>query len=186
MENTDIWFYAPKFIPFADDIFSELMSQESKFFPERTMVLYGRSVSLKRRSSIITDCETSPYKATDVVTFKWSECGSVLKCKQFLKDTLKLDFDYCLCHLYPNEQAGIAWHVDKEAMTTPIVSISLGETRKFCMKDLKTGEQKDFELGHGDLFLMKTGCQQKFKHCVPKETKSKGPRINLTFRRIES
>ena len=186
MENTDVWFYAPKFIPFADEVFAELMSNESEFFPERTMVMYGREVNLKRRSCIVTDRTYSPYKATDVVNFKWSESPGVEKCKQFLKDKLGLDFDYCLCHLYPNESAGIAWHFDKEAMTTPIVSISLGETRKFCMKELGENQvQTDFELEHGDMFLMKTGCQQRFKHCIPKETRKRGPRINLTFRRIE-
>lgn len=90
-------------------------------------------------------------------------------------------------HLYPDEKAGISWHNDREAMKTPIISISLGDTRKFRLRPITETKlySTEYELNHGDLFLMKTGCQTQYKHCVPGESSKKLPRINLTFRQIE-
>lgn len=185
MENTKLWFYAPNFLPFADELFSELMGMAETIFPIRSTVLYGREVTLKRRSSIFTDSGTS-YKSTELLRLGWSVSPQLARCKQYLADQLKIDFDYCLVHLYPDEKAAISWHFDREALQTPIVSISLGETRKF---QLRPRDQKapthEYRLSHGDLFLMKTGCQQAYQHRVPAESSPLNPRINLTFRKIE-
>ena len=191
MDNTKYWFYSSNFIPFADDIFHQLISDIDKYFPERTMFLYGKTVKLKRRSCIVTSTTSMNdkilYNSDDLPFFDWTECSQIERCKQFLNEKLKINFDYCLVHLYPDEKAGIGWHFDKEALKTPIVSISLGETRKFRLRPFSETKSwsNEFELKHGDMFLMKTGCQQNYKHCVPVETSSKKARINLTFRRLE-
>ena len=101
-------------------------------------------------------------------------------------------FDYVLVHLYENGKSGISWHNDSEAHRSYIASLSLGATRKFRFKEIgkRTGYDYEFSLKSGDLLVMNKrgpendfiGCQDKFYHTVPQESKLKEPRINLTFR----
>ena len=193
MQNTKYWFYAPGFISFADDIFEELYTHKEHWFPERKMFMYGKEVTLKRKSCVFSDLQL-PLKDQDAEKIKiygmdahdWSESKQIIKLREFLKDQLKIQFDYCLTHLYPDENAAISWHYDREALKTPIVSISLGDSRKFRLKPKNSSVHTDeYVLNHGDMFVMKVGCQQNYLHCVPKETDKKGPRINLTLRKFE-
>lgn len=94
--------------------------------------------------------------------------------------------DYGLVHYYCDENACINWHCDVEAMGTPIYSISLGGTRRFCLRDKITKEILTFNLNDGDLFIMKAGCQQKFEHCIKPIKQYDKPRISITFRQIET
>lgn len=69
-----------------------------------------------------------------------------------------------------------------------IASVSLGEERTFILKH-KTKElvkPVTLKLASGSLLLMKGETQQYWKHGIAKETRSCGPRVNLTFRRIET
>jgi alkylated DNA repair dioxygenase AlkB len=63
-----------------------------------------------------------------------------------------------------------------------IASLSFGTKRRFIMKNMKTKEKHEYSLSDGDLFIMLPGCQQQYKHTVPKELRVKDGRINLTFR----
>ena len=42
------------------------------------------------------------------------------------------------------------------------------------------------ELAHGSLLLMSGATQSNYRHCLPRTAKPIGPRINLTFRRIQA
>ncbi len=96
-------------------------------------------------------------------------------------------YDYVLVHIYLDGNSGIAWHSDKEATESYVCSISLGQSRKFRLREKgrKTGYNHEFILGHGDLFLMKVGCQTMYEHCVAVEKRVTEKRINLTFRQYE-
>ena len=92
-----------------------------------------------------------------------------------------------MTHIYRNGTDYIGYHNDREAINTPVISISfapLGVTRKFRFRKIeeKSGWIKEFHSGHGDLLIMKAGCQKKYKHSVPVEKTIVYPRINLTFR----
>jgi alkylated DNA repair dioxygenase AlkB len=66
-----------------------------------------------------------------------------------------------------------------------IASLSLGEERVFQIKHNTNKEVKrSIILQHGSLLVMKNGAQIHYKHQIPKASKSKKPRINLTFRNI--
>ena len=98
------------------------------------------------------------------------------------------NFTTVLANLYRNEKDSNGWHADneKELGRDPIIaSISLGETRKFQIKNNTNKESKcNLELTHGSLLLMKEGSQIHYKHQLPKSTSPKNARINLTFRTI--
>lgn len=94
-------------------------------------------------------------------------------------------FDSCFANRYDNGQHSIGWHADDDDWIGPVIaSVSFGCSRRFNMKPKPDhpGKLTPFELGHGDLIIMKAGCQEAWQHCLPKTTKPKTCRVNLTFR----
>ena len=95
-------------------------------------------------------------------------------------------FNFCLVNHYPNGDVGLGWHSDREGglvVGAPVVSISLGDTRTFKVRETETqAEVLSKELGDGDLFTMEgEGFQSKFEHSVPPRKHTR-ERISLTFR----
>lgn len=120
---------------------------------------------------------------------------------EIIRDKLEKEINYkfnsVLCNLYRNCKDGIGWHSDNEPMLGKnpfIASISLGETRTFEMRrkiqnytsetDYEYAQIYRFPLTHGSLLIMDGATQVDWQHQVPKEYHDKGPRINLTFRKI--
>lgn len=109
-------------------------------------------------------------------------------------------------NLYEDEDHGVAWHADDEALfgglegDCTIVSVSLGGARRFqAARSLGTLGPRlvydrsslcEVDLGHGDICTME-GCFQKhYIHRVPPPSRSTlshpcKPRINATFRWIK-
>ena len=93
-----------------------------------------------------------------------------------------------LANLYRDGRDGMGWHSDDEPELGPqpvIASLSLGATRRFCLKHKQAGAKSvAVELPHGSLLLMRGNTQQNYRHALPKTAKAVTERINLTFRRI--
>jgi len=96
---------------------------------------------------------------------------------------------YAQCNYYRDGKDYIGWHTDSEVVNGDIIaSISLGATRKFSMrvKDYKTNKEvpkHEFQLNNGSLLILDYNASTKYwKHCLPKMTKLKELRINITFR----
>ena len=108
--------------------------------------------------------------------------------KEAIESEIQEHFTTVLLNLYRNEKDSNGWHADneKELGRDPIIaSISLGEERVFQLKHNTNKEIKQsIILQHGSLLVMKNGAQIYYKHQIPKATKLKNPRINLTFRKI--
>lgn len=100
---------------------------------------------------------------------------------------IKLDkpLDCVLVHKYRNGYDHIGWHSDREAKTTFIFGLSLGDVRKlnFRLKNKHTTKW-EYLLANGSLYIMYPGCQSGFEHRIAKTVAKKqpGPRISLTFR----
>jgi hypothetical protein len=69
-------------------------------------------------------------------------------------------------------RSGIAW----EQHTI------FGDRRHFVLRHRVSGERWSWDLGHGDLLVMRGKSQSEFAHAVPKTSRPVGPRMNLTFR----
>ncbi|MGR5519769.1 alpha-ketoglutarate-dependent dioxygenase AlkB family protein [Vibrio sp. PNB22_4_2] len=96
-------------------------------------------------------------------------------------------FNSVLANLYRNGQDSMGWHQDNEpelGANPVIASLSLGETRRFVLRNLHCKTQIEYELSPGSLLIMAGELQHHWKHAVPKTAKLKGERINLTFRHI--
>ncbi|ALX27545.1 putative alkylated DNA repair protein [Golden Marseillevirus] len=94
--------------------------------------------------------------------------------------------NYVLVNKYVNGNHYIGWHSDKEKRLDtkyPIVSLSLGAARDFCLRLIKDQKHKrNILLENGDLVVMLPGMQQTWQHCIPKRKNVTETRYNLTFR----
>jgi len=98
-------------------------------------------------------------------------------------------FNAVLLNLYRDGRDGMGWHSDDEPELGPdpvIASVSLGATRRFCLRHRRRRDLKlDLSLGHGSLLVMAGATQRHWVHAVPKTSRPVGGRINLTFRLVE-
>jgi alkylated DNA repair dioxygenase AlkB len=101
------------------------------------------------------------------------------------------DFNSVLANLYRDGRDSVGFHADDEPELGPsrddiaIASLSLGAARRFVLKHKKNGRRLCYELGHGDLLLMRGRTQRHWLHGVPKTTQPVGARINLTYRIVK-
>lgn len=98
-------------------------------------------------------------------------------------------FNAALLNLYRDGRDGMGWHSDDEPELGPepvIASVSLGATRRFCLRHRRRKDLKlDLALEHGSLLLMAGPTQRHWVHAVPKTARPVGERINLTFRQVQ-
>ncbi len=109
------------------------------------------------------------------------------KSKQILEEVQYMAdfrFNSILFNYYENGEDYMGYHKDNEKNidSSYIASVSLGTTRKFNCKH-QDGELFSVNLKHGDLLIM-DNFQTHWKHALPKSSKIKEPRLNLTFRKI--
>ena len=98
-------------------------------------------------------------------------------------------FNSVLLNLYRDGRDSVSWHADNEpglGRDPMIASISLGATRRFQMKRRGSDHRLSLDLPHGSCLVMAGATQHHWLHQVPKTARPVGPRINLTFRTMES
>ena len=64
-------------------------------------------------------------------------------------------------------------------------SVNFGETRDFILKKCDKSEKLTIPVKHRTLLVMRGELQHLWEHSVPKRTKIKHDRINLTFKVIK-
>jgi alkylated DNA repair dioxygenase AlkB len=127
------------------------------------------------------------YSGVSKNALPWNE--TLLAIKQKIEKQTGEQFNSCLLNLYHSGKEGMAWHCDNEKMlkkNAAIASVSFGASRTFSFKHKLSGVKVNVSLHHGTLLMMKEETQQHWLHCLPPTTKVVSPRINLTFRTIES
>lgn len=150
--------------------------------------LYGKYIQTARKLVWYGDDNFKySYSGTTKAAQVWD--AKILALKQKIEEKLGSQFNSCLVNLYENGTQAMGWHSDNEPelkkdanANIVIASLSLGATRKFCLKHNMTRERVEILLEHGQLIVMKGQTQQYWKHCLTKTTKVSQPRINLTFR----
>jgi alkylated DNA repair dioxygenase AlkB len=97
-------------------------------------------------------------------------------------------FNAVLLNLYRDGRDGMGWHADDEpelGRDPVIASLSLGATRRFCLRHRRCKELKlDLPLPHGSLLCMSGATQHHWVHALPKTRLPVAERINLTFRLV--
>lgn len=91
-----------------------------------------------------------------------------------------------LLNLYRDGRDGMGWHADDEPELGPnpvIASVSLGATRRFCLRHRRRKALRiELPLAHGSVLCMSGATQHHWVHALPKTSARVGERINLTFR----
>ena len=148
--------------------------------------LFGKEYVTKRKTAFYGDPGlTYTYSGKEKVALPWSNTLQSLKHK--LEKVSGFQFNSCLLNLYHNGDEGMSWHSDneKELGKKPVIaSISLGEARKFSWKHKTIKDRYDLHLAEGSLLIMQGTMQEHWLHCIPKTSKVKDSRINLSFRQI--
>lgn len=97
-------------------------------------------------------------------------------------------FNSVLVNCYRDGDDAMGWHSDDERELGPapvIASLSLGQARTFRLRaKADHGRTLSLMLGEGALLCMAGTTQRVYQHAVPRRRLA-GPRINLTFRRIQ-
>ena len=88
--------------------------------------------------------------------------------------------------LYRDGRDSVAWHGDRigrgRSQDTVVAIVSFGSPRALALRPVGGGASIRFTLGHGDLVVMGGSCQRTWEHCIPKTTRSVGPRVSVQFR----
>ncbi len=156
---------------------------------QHTIQLFGRAVNAPRLSSWHGDAGALyTYSGLVLEPQPWS--APLVDLRRRISEETAAFFNSALLNYYRDGSNSMGWHSDdeKELGSEPcIASLSLGAKRRFLLrhktrKDLATLE---FQLGDGDLFVMRGRTQHHWKHQVPKTRRPSGERINITFRHIQ-
>jgi alkylated DNA repair dioxygenase AlkB len=150
------------------------------------ILIFGKRITTKRKTAWYGEKPFAyTYSHTTKIALPWTQ--TLLEIKEKVELISKEKYNACLLNLYHDGSEGMGWHSDDEKMIVPksaIASVSFGATRKFVFKHKKDKTQVSTILENGSLLVMKGETQIDWLHALPKSTKIKTPRINLTFRMI--
>lgn len=151
------------------------------------LTMYGKVVYLPRYSAWYGDND-KPYTYSGLTLQPKAWNKGLLDIKQKIEQVAAVTLNSVLMNWYRDGSDYISWHTDaeKELGKNPLIaSANFGETRRFLIRRKDDHAIKlELPLKHGTLLIMKGELQHFWQHCVPKETKVKGSRFNLTFRSI--
>lgn len=166
----------------ADHAYSVLTSELD--WQQQAITLFGKSVLQPRLQAWYGE-KAYTYSGLTMQPTPWTPLLAALKvrCEAMAGCT----FNSVLANLYRDGRDSMGWHQDNEpelGRQPVIASLSLGESRRFVLRHLHTKEKFELTLGHGSLLVMAGDTQHDWQHSLPKTTRAKAPRINLTFRHI--
>jgi alkylated DNA repair dioxygenase AlkB len=151
-------------------------------------VIFGKHIITKRKVAwYANDGMSYSYSNTTKYALPWTK--NLLAIKKIVEQKASVEFNACLLNLYHDGNEGMAWHSDDEKELIKngcIASVSFGAERKFMLKHKQTKETISIILETGSLLIMKDETQSHWLHQLPKTTKVKTPRVNLTFRMMKA
>lgn len=166
-------------------LFAALM-EETPWRQERIEV-WGKVHDQPRLTSWHGDPGTDyTYSGITLPTCPWTDV--LMRLRADVEATTGHRYNSVLLNLYRDQHDAVGWHSDNErelGRSPVIASLSLGETRSFRLRHRERRHAPvNIRLTDGSLLLMAGDTQRNWQHAVPREARDKGPRINLTFRRI--
>lgn len=175
--------YVSGWLDDADHLLPELT--RSIGWEQPTVTVYGRQHPTPRLSAWFGD---RAYSYSGFTHRPAPFPAPVADIGQRLRAELGVAFNSCLAQLYRDGSDSMGAHSDDEwelGRRPVIASVSLGAPRRFVMVNPVTKQRHQWMLGGGDLLVMSGDSQQTYRHSLPKTARAVGPRLNLTFRRIQ-
>lgn len=101
-------------------------------------------------------------------------------------------YNACVLNRYTDRHQWLGWHRDdspEQDVHHPIAVMSFGAVRAIEVRPNgrkgATPPEDRFLLTPGSLFIMPAGYQDTHQHKIPKHDRECGPRISLTFRKLD-
>lgn len=176
--------YIPDFLTLSQA--SELYNHcETLAWRQNTIKIFGKTMPVPRLECMYGDegCDYLYSKSVLLQPIAWTPELQQLRLR--IESSISYRFHVVLCNRYQDGRDSNGWHADNEksmGKSPAIASITLGQKRKFQMRQGKKGKPVDIWLEHGSLLVMHPGCQESWVHQLPKTTQAVEERINLTFR----
>ena len=151
--------------------------------------IYGRQVAVPRLVAWYGDAGVGyRYSGLRHEPLGWTPL--LQEIRQRLERETEHRFNGALLNLYRNGGDAMGWHSDDEAELgrNPVVaSLSLGAERRFDLRRKGSGRiQHSLVLAHGSLLVMRGATQHHWQHQIARTSKVLQPRLNLTFRLIDT
>lgn len=150
------------------------------------IIMFGKRIVTSRKVAWYGDAGL-PYTYSKTTRHALPWIKELLDIKTLVENICDQTFNSCLLNMYHDGSEGMGWHSDneKELGDRPfIASLSLGAARRFVFRHKNTGEKSEILLANGSLLLMSGETQSHWVHSLPKSTKVKDVRVNLTYRNI--
>jgi alkylated DNA repair dioxygenase AlkB len=168
----------------ADRLFEALLATTS--WRQEIATVMGRRMPIPRLTAWHGEAGYV-YSGIRMMPLPWNP--PLLEIKAVAEACAGQAFNSVLLNLYRDGRDSVSWHADNEpglGRDPVIASISLGATRRFQMKRRGSSHRLALDLPHGSCLVMAGATQHHWLHQVPKTARPVGPRINLTFRTMES
>lgn len=177
----------------ADALFERLLEEIP--WERHRLRMFGRELDAPRLSCWIGDPgATYMYSRSRFEPRPWTP--SLHPLRERVQQACGARFNSVLANLYRDGQDSMGWHSDDEpelGSQPTIASFSLGATRRFRLRrrlprGMRVSSADKLELGltSGSLLCMAGATQQLYQHDLPKSAAVSAPRINLTFRLIQT
>uniref|UniRef100_A0AAV1TDR7 Fe2OG dioxygenase domain-containing protein n=1 Tax=Peronospora matthiolae TaxID=2874970 RepID=A0AAV1TDR7_9STRA len=164
-----------------------------------TIVMFGRRTKLPRFQQLCGEIGSYRYSGRTFEAQKTYPRGlrhAIQHMQGIVRDpaTRQTRLTGGLVNWYENGNHYIGLHADDERdmmACSPIVSLSLGATRRFvftkrtsknALNDDVAVARMELQVGDGDVMIMGGATQRTHKHAVPKMTQCREPRISVTLR----
>ena len=146
--------------------------------------MFGKEVKTPRLLWAMRDKEFNIKESYSITGSSiWNK--EIEKIKVKIEKIIDKNIKYAQINYYRNGNDYIGWHTDSEVMKNDLIaSISIGATRKFQFQSKNNQNTKfEIELTNGSLIIFDENAAKKnWKHRIPKQSKIKEGRINITFR----
>jgi len=169
-------------------ILSKLV-EETKWRQE-SVNIYGKNHLQPRLVALYGDPgRRYDYSGISLHPLPWTDL--LREIKRRIEDCTDATFNAVFLNLYRDHKDSMGFHSDdeKELGKNPtIASLTFGATRTFLLKHKFRKEIPTVKipLEAGTVLLMKGATQHNWKHGINKQTMPCGPRVNLTFRTLNS
>ena len=152
------------------------------------IMMFGKVITTKRKVAFYADKHIDyTYSSVKKKGLTWTP--ELIQIKNLIESLTGATYNACLLNLYHTGEEGMGWHSDDEKeiiLNSSIASLSIGAERKFAFKHKASKETISIMLENGSLLEMKGAIQKNWWHSLPKTKKVGTPRINLTFRQMQS
>lgn len=189
-KDLKLTYYKNFMSPRQSELLFDALEEQVEYLGEEYSVLYrgGEPAKIPRKHVAYGDDESLTYKFSklELPTKKWTPL--LENVRDYVYKITDIKFNYVLLNRYEDGRNSIGFHSDDEAMLdaqAPIVTLSLGATRKFVVKHAHFQKISfSLPLKSGSLLCMDSKTNETYVHSIPKDTKVQDPRISLTFRKI--